>query len=95
MILRQILVVMIQIQIVAQIQYKLHLKKGHPNPAFMGEVKNFSNKKELVRRMTMIHSALDRSLPNASDALSLDSIETFPAILHLKVENFRKNTQRA
>ena len=61
-----------------------------------GEVKTFSNKNGLVRRMTMIQSALDRSMSGASNALSLDSIETFWAFLrHLKVENFRKNTQKA
>ena len=39
----------------------LHLKKRHPNPALLGGgVNTFSNKKGLVRRMTMIQSALDR-----------------------------------
>ena len=37
------------------------IKKRHPNPAFMGGVKTFSNKKGLVGRMTMIQSALDSS----------------------------------
>ena len=40
---------------------KKEIKKWHPNPAFMGWVKIFSNKKGLVGRMTMIQSALDSS----------------------------------
>ena len=73
-----------------------HVKKRRPNPAFMGGVKTFSNKKGLVRRMTMIQSALDTSMSRASNARSLDCIKTFSAFLrHPKVENFRKNTQKA
>ena len=38
-----------------------NIKKRRPNPALLrGGVKTFSNKKGLVRRMTMIQSALDR-----------------------------------
>ena len=46
--------------------------------------------------MTMIQNALDKSMSGASNALSLDSIETFSAFLrHLKVEKVRKNTQKS
>ena len=38
-----------------------HIKKRHPNPAFMRGVKTFSNKKGFIGRMTMIQSALDLS----------------------------------
>ena len=41
----------------------LDVKKRHPNPALLGGVKTFPNKKGLVRRMTMIQSALDRYDP--------------------------------
>ena len=40
----------------------LNIKKRHPNPALLGG-KTFPNKKGLVRRMTMIQSALDRYDP--------------------------------
>ena len=40
------------------------VKKRQPNPALLGKrVKTFPNKKGLVRRMTMIQSALDRYDP--------------------------------
>ena len=42
---------------------KYALKKRHPNPALLEGVKTFPNKKGLVRRMTMIQSALDRYDP--------------------------------
>ena len=38
-----------------------YLKKRHPNPALLGGVNTFPNKKGLVRRMTVNQSALDTS----------------------------------
>ena len=40
-----------------------YIKKRDPNPALLGGVKTFPNKKGLVRRMTMIQNALDRYDP--------------------------------
>ena len=43
-----------------KLKKKHYLKKRHPNPALLGGVNTFPNKKGLVRCMTMIQGALNR-----------------------------------